>query len=89
MYNVRNIQLSGDSAPQVTPTRPDPALEEELKKVRSEVAQLKSRLQQVTSEREQVNSDLSALRDAMILQQEENTQKVRVVIVGISRYSIR
>ena len=77
MYTL-NIQLSGDSTTQVTPTRPDPAQEEELSKVRVEVAQLQSRLQQVTSERDQVNSDLSALRDAMILQQEESTQKVRI-----------
>lgn len=73
------IQLSGDSASQTTPTRVDPALEEELTKVRDEVAQLKSRLQQVTSERDQVNSDLSALRDAMVQQQEENTSKVSTV----------
>lgn len=70
------IQLSGDSASQTVPTRVDPTLEEELSKVRGEVAQLKSRLQQVTSERDQVNSDLSALRDAMVQQQEENTSKV-------------
>ena len=70
------IQLSGDSASQVTPTKPDPALEEELTKVKGETAQLKSKLQQVTLERDQMNSDLSALRDAMVQQHEENTSKV-------------
>ena len=63
------------------PTRVNPTLEEELTKVRGEVAQLKSRLQQVTLERDQVNSDLSALRDAMVQQQEENASRVS----GISR----
>ena len=70
------IQLSGDSTSQATPTTADPALEEELTKVRGEAGQLKSRLQQVTSERDQANSDLSALRDAMMQQQEESTSKV-------------
>ena len=76
MYLFLCVQLSGDSASQATPTRSDPTLEEELTKVRGEVAQLKSRLQQVTSDRDQANSDLSALRDAMIQQQEENASKV-------------
>ena len=82
--NVRvtcfSVQLSGDSASQTTPTRPDPSLEDELTKVKGEVAQLKSRLLQVTSERDQANSDLSALRDAMIQQQEENASKVSLHI---------
>ena len=86
------VQLSGDSTTQATPTGTDPALEEELKKVKGEVAQLKSRLQQVTSERDQVNSDLSALRDAMIQQQEENTSKVcRIwygVVKGLCAYNV-
>ena len=70
------IQLSGDSASQATSTKPDPALEEELTKVKGETVQLKSKLQQVTLERDQMNSDLSALRDAMVQQHEENTSKV-------------
>ena len=77
--HVYSIQLSGDSASQATPTTSDPALEEELTKIKGEAVQLKSRLQQMTSERDQTNSDLSALRDAMIQQQEENTSKVWIM----------
>ena len=82
------MQLSGDSTSQATHTTSDPALEEELTKVRSEMAQLKSRFQQVTSERDQANSDLSALRDAMMQQQEESTSKVNTIGKGSSQTAV-
>ena len=73
------MQLSGDPSHDATPTSGrSTALAEELSEVKGEVEQLKSTVQRVTSDRDQAYSDLSAFRDAMLQQQEDNARKVRL-----------
>lgn len=47
-----------------------------MKEIEIEAGRLRSKVRQVSSERDQATSDLTALRESLVLQQEDNAQKV-------------
>ncbi len=64
---------SGGPVHEAPPPDPTPSQVEEL---RGEVGRVRLRVEQLTGERDQAFSDLTALRDAMMAQQEEGAKKV-------------
>ena len=68
--------MSGGAVTEATPPQTDPALAVRLKEVESEATRLRSNIRQLSLERDQAYSDLTALRESLVQQQEDNAQNV-------------
>lgn len=71
MSELLTQQLSAE-----TPTSGSNELSNQLDELRSEVVRLERMVRSVSEERDQTVSDLDALRDIMIQQQQDSTNKV-------------
>lgn len=67
-------QLSS-GGPTVEAPPPDPT-SSQVEELREEVGRMRLRVEQLRGERDQALSDLTALRDAMVAQQEDGARKV-------------
>ena len=75
------FQLSGGAVTEATPTQSDSALVGRLKEVEVEANRLRSNIRQLALERDQAYSDLTALRESLVQQQEENARNVSDVLL--------